>query len=87
MIHHKAICPKCKATVACTGVRVTLSQHYLYDDGKPCPGSNLDLNPRAEETYTTRVPGFRERFPTLADYAATCRPLWVAITEDDRKEK
>ncbi len=84
MIHHKAICPKCNATVACAGPRVTISSHYVH--GALCPGSHVALKPDVpEDTYTTRVPGFRERFPTLWEWSLHCRPLWVAIQEDDRK--
>ncbi len=84
MIHHKAICPKCNATVACRGPRVTISSHYVH--GALCPGSHMALKPDVPEDIHEVAPlDFRERYGTLTEYAATCRPLWVAINEDDRK--
>ncbi len=86
MTHYKAVCPVCKAIVACGGLRVTILPHYVH--GGLCPGSHVALKPDVpEDTYTTPTFDFREKFGTLEAYAATCRPLWVAIQEDDRKEK
>ncbi len=84
MIHHKAICPKCNCTVACGGPRVTLSSHHVH--GGLCPGSHLALKPDVpEDACAVAPPDFRERYGSLEAYAATCRPLWVAIQEDDAK--
>ncbi len=83
-VPHKAVCPRCKAVVACLGVRATLGSHYAH--GTLCPGAHLDLCPQAEEPEPTQ-PDFREQFGTLENYAATCRPLWVAIQEDDKENQ
>ncbi len=87
MTHHKAVCPVCKAIVACGGPRVTVSAHHVH--GGLCPGSHVALKPNVpEDTHEVAQPDFRDLYLTLADYAATCRPLWVAIQEDDaRKEE
>ncbi len=79
MTQNLAVCPVCGITVACDAG--TVVRHHLATPGGKadlCPGSHAELNP--QDTYTTRVPSFRERFPAL--------PLWVAIQEDDaRKEE
>ncbi len=85
MTHHQAICPKCHAVVACGGPRVTVSAHHAH--GGLCPGSHVALKPDVPEDACEVAPSFRERFANLIEYAATCRPLWVAIQEDDRKDK
>ncbi len=90
MTQNLAVCPACGITVACDASGTAVGKHHLATPGgktELCPGSHFALKPDVpEDACEVAPPDFREKYGTLADYAATCRPLWVAIQEDDRKE-